>query len=158
MKFRGYVTTAMGFQTPVPRDLESLLPSLGEFRKNVVEIVRLGEEMDVKLLLLTHPILFENSDYWGRIKWTPYWWGKQKVSLSAATAWRMLNLFNESLIQICKDEGVACFDLASAMPHEQRYFHDGVHFSNAGAKLVAENLYEYSKEKELLASLNGRGD
>lgn len=35
---------------------------------------------------------------------------------------------------------VACYDLASAIPHDLVYFYDGGHLNDAGAALVADSV------------------
>jgi hypothetical protein len=55
-----------------------------------------------------------------------------------------MNRYNETLLSECRDQGLQCLDLASALPKDTVMFYDDVHFTEAGAaavgRLVAEHL------------------
>ena len=63
--------------------------------------------------------------------------------MSAATYWRLLDIFNKELLKVCQAEGVKVFDLASNMPHSDMYFYDSVHFNERGADMAAEKIAEF---------------
>lgn len=69
-----------------------------------------------------------------------YWLKDQTIKISAATYWRMLNIYNQELLKICEERRVPCYDLASHVPHSDQYFYDAVHFNEAGAALVAREV------------------
>lgn len=45
--------------------------------------------------------------------------------------------FNDSLISVCRQEGLDCFDLDRKIPKDTNAFFDDVHFNENGARLVA---------------------
>ncbi|KYG80160.1 hypothetical protein MB14_16595 [Roseivirga ehrenbergii] len=51
--------------------------------------------------------------------------------------------FNESLMRVCKEEGVLYLDLDSKMPKTTASFYDDCHFNENGAKQVADLLYKF---------------
>ena len=141
--------------TPLPENIETILPSLREFEANLGEIIRLAGREGVKLVILTQPLLFDDTSEWDRIEWSAYWLQGQKYAISAATLWKMQKIFNDRLLRICRDRRVACFDLAAAIPHEQTYFYDSVHFNEAGSVRVAERLSDFLVKNGILAEIEG---
>jgi lysophospholipase L1-like esterase len=146
----GYYPKPLLDPTPLPESLESILPSLGEFRSNVRLIIKRAREINVTPVFLTQPLLFDDTPYWEGIAWTAYWLGRQKYSISAATFYKMQTIFNKALLEICEAEEVPCFDLNSALPHDQKYFYDSAHFNEAGAARVAEEVSDFLEREGLI--------
>jgi lysophospholipase L1-like esterase len=133
----GYQAQPLLHPTPLPEPLESRLPSLEEYRSNILRIIELARLLGVRPVFLTQPLLFEDTPYWNGIRWFSRYHGRQPYAVSAGTYARMLSIFNKNLLQICEEQRVSCFDLGAAIPHEQKYFYDATHFNDAGAALVA---------------------
>ena len=129
----------------LPNDLKILLPCLNQYRENVKEIIRLAKSMKTRIILLTQPSLFDDTPYWRGIEGEFYWVKNVKGKLSAATHWKLLDIYNKELMEVCKDENVECIDLASLIPHSKLYFYDITHFNEKGAELVAEKIIEFLK-------------
>jgi hypothetical protein len=91
-------------------------------------------------VFLTQPLLYDDTPYWRTISGEIDWARNPDEPFSAATTWRMIDTANRDVIDICAEEGVLCYDLASAIPHSQDYFYDMGHFSEAGAALVADSV------------------
>ena len=70
--------------------------------------------------------------------------------VSAPTVWKMLDIFNREMVSVCAGENVPCLDLASRIPHDERYFYDAAHFTEAGAALVADTVAQYLEENRLM--------
>lgn len=132
-----------GETVKLPEDLRAAVPLLEEYRKNLSEIIRLGRRQNVRIILLTQPMLWEDNDYWRNIQGRFYWIKKTKGVLSAADHWRLLDLYNQELLDVCQEEEVECFDLASVIPRSSLYFYDSAHFTEKGAELVAEEVAEF---------------
>ncbi|MEI7990416.1 MAG: hypothetical protein WCI88_15385, partial [Chloroflexota bacterium] len=65
--------------------------------------------------------------------------------------WKLLEKYNAALKDIGKEKNVLVIDLADKMPKSSRYYYDFVHYTNEGARKVAEiieeDLYPYLSEK-----------
>lgn len=127
----------------LPANLKELLPNLDEFQQNVREIIHLGRSYNVQVIFMTQPLLYNDTDYWRGIEGNFYWVNQTKGRLSAATYWRLLNTYNQALLETCAQEKVECFDLAAAVPHDENYFYDNGHFNERGAALVADSLAKF---------------
>lgn len=64
--------------------------------------------------------------------------------LNGSLSWRILELYNDTLRAIGREQGVLVVDLARRLPKSSRYFYDFVHFTSEGAEavgsLVAQDL------------------
>jgi len=125
---------------PLPGDLTTLLPSLPEYRRNLNRLIDMAQAMNVRVLFLTQPMMFDDTPYWRGIQGEMYWLKDQTIKISAATYWRMLSIYNQTLLDVCRERNVPCYDLASHIPHSDQYFYDAVHFNEAGAALVASEV------------------
>lgn len=126
--------------TPLPDDLRAMLPSLTAFEENINTLIDMGQEMGVEVMFLTQPALYADTPYWAQFSGSSYWLSDQQVVVSAATWWRMLDIFNQALLRICEERNVTCFDLGAAIPHNITFFGDNVHFTDAGTALVAQRV------------------
>lgn len=60
---------------------------------------------------------------------------------------RGLDSYNEIMLDMCKERNAECLDLASALPKDKSVFYDDVHFTEVGARLVAEEIATYLLSK-----------
>ena len=123
-------------------DLRAWLPGLNEYHLNVRRLIEMTRALGARPVFLTQPMLFDDTPYWrgiaARFAWLPR--GEMRGELSAATVWRMEELYNRELLRVCAEERADCIDLASEVPHDARYFYDAAHFTEAGAELVAARV------------------
>ncbi|MCK5321883.1 MAG: SGNH/GDSL hydrolase family protein [Candidatus Aenigmarchaeota archaeon] len=129
---------------------EDELISLEEYEKNVRETIRLGREQNVTMLFVTHPILFYDSDEWRDIEGSRVSFNGSEYYISARTVGIMLDVFNDRLLEICEGEKVECFDLASYMPHDSRYYYGSAHFNELGASFVARSITGYIRANRMI--------
>jgi hypothetical protein len=99
----------------------------------------------VRLVFLTQPTLFADNTYWAGMSTGQYWIRQRKYQISAAAESRLLKRINQTLMQVCHEQDVECFDLASRVPHSFEYFYDPYHFTERGARLVALEIAAYLK-------------
>ncbi len=145
-----------GLEMDLPDDLHDLMHDRDFTLDKVRTLIRMSREIGVEPVFLTHPLLFDDTDYWRGIFGTYCWKTESPDSiLSAATYWRMLDTINDDVIRACREEGASCYDLASAVPHSPEYFYDGVHFSEAGASLVADSVAAFMVREGILDRLPG---
>jgi lysophospholipase L1-like esterase len=129
---------------PVPSDrLESMLPQLDEYRNNLHSLISLSRASNIRPVFLTQPLLFGDTDYYRGVLASYHWHDQNRHELSAADYWRLLDVYNRTLLEVCRAEQVVCFDLASTIPHERDYFHDALHFTDLGAAKVADELARF---------------
>jgi lysophospholipase L1-like esterase len=103
--------------------------SLADYRQNLVEIIGLGRERGIRVVLLTRP-------YTGRID-DEYWWKNFAYEYNLATA------------EVAAKEDVLLVDVYSYFKGKPDYFADESHFTAAGHRLAAEIIYETLQASEL---------
>lgn len=59
-------------------------------------------------------------------------------NMNGKCVWQVLEVYNNEVKKICAEKGIATIDLAWLLPKNSIYFYDQVHYTNAGAKKVAE--------------------
>ena len=135
--------------SPLPEDLREVLPQLPEFRRNVERIIAMGKQQGVHMLFLTQPLLYGDGPLWEE-KQGSSWLSDQRLKVSAATFWRLQQVYNAELKRVCDRQGVVCLDLAARVPHQPEYFYDLCHFTEAGCELVAAEVARTIREQPWL--------
>ncbi len=117
--------------------------------ENLEELIEYSNENKIELVFFTQPALWkekltkdENKRLWtgGRYEddsIEPYAYYSEKVLAEA------LDQYNSSLIELCAEHNIRCFDLASQVPKETTVFFDGYHMHESGQIRLANILYKY---------------
>jgi hypothetical protein len=137
-------------ESAMPSDLTQILPSLDVFERNVRSLIATARAHDISPVFLTQPILYGDGEKWTRLQGESFWMRDQRLSVSAATYRRMLDIFNRKLLDICRQTSVPCIDLAAMIPTDQEYFYDSMHFTERGAELVAQDIFRHMVENQLI--------
>jgi lysophospholipase L1-like esterase len=62
--------------------------------------------------------------------------------LNGGLMYAALDMYNDTLRQVCGQEQVKVIDLARQMPHNSAYYYDYLHYTEAGAAEVAQIIYQ----------------
>ncbi len=127
----------------LPENLHDLLEQPNYYKERIRAIILECKSLNITPIFMTQPLLYEDNIYWRSIQEGSIWLGEANRPISAATFSLMLDALNRDLIEVCEDEGVAVFDLASEIPHSREYFYDAMHMTEEGAKLVGEKTAEF---------------
>jgi lysophospholipase L1-like esterase len=127
-------------------ELPPLETALDEYGRNLREIVWLARARPTRLVLATQPVLWrtglterERALLWmggvgdfqrqaGAVYYEPE---------ALATG---MDAYNRRLLEVCRETGVECVDLAAAVPRTPEYFWDDCHFTDRGQALVGKVL------------------
>jgi lysophospholipase L1-like esterase len=113
------------------------LKFLPGYRQRLQVLIRLCREANIALVLVTQPALYgpgidvETGIDLGRIAVSP------DENVNGALAWEILELYNDVMREVGKQEGVFVIDLARELPKSSRIFYDFLHFTPHGAERVA---------------------
>jgi hypothetical protein len=109
---------------------------LGPYKKRLERLITICQEHHIAPVLLTQPVLY------GDIvdKTTGVALGHKFVAkdMDGATAWDILELYNDVTREVGREQGALVIDLAREMPKDSRYYFDLAHYTNAGAAKVAD--------------------
>jgi hypothetical protein len=116
------------------------------YGRNVREMIRLARTHRVRLVFATSPTLLKpglSAEEAGRL-WAGRFGPPAAAALNAYWSPRVhaavLAAHDRALIEICREEGVECVDLASMIPRTLDNFWDQAHFTDAGCRRVADAL------------------
>lgn len=127
--------------------------ALEEYRRNLHAIVDLSERYATRLIFMTQPALWkanltdaEKDLLWmggtGKFQTEP-----GQAYYSVALLAEIMDKFNDALLHVCQSRTVECIDLASSIPRNATMFYDDLHFTEAGSRMVAEEIVNYLRPK-----------
>jgi lysophospholipase L1-like esterase len=112
---------------------------LKAYETRLIELIKICLANNIEPVFVTQPMLYGSviDDVTGidlaRIKVTN--------KINGETAWEVLELYNDTTRAVGQREGVLVIDAARELPKSSRYFADMIHFSNAGARALAQIVY-----------------
>ncbi|HVN81607.1 MAG TPA: GDSL-type esterase/lipase family protein, partial [Terriglobia bacterium] len=139
-------------------ELPDLASALDEYSSNISRIIDLGRRHRVQIVFMTQPYLWrsnlaadENALLWfggvgdfQQFEHQPYYTVRALI--------RGMDMYNDRLKQVCRQQEVPCFDLASLIPSNTTAFYDDVHFNEGGARQVAHHVANYLVSHGLLVA------
>jgi lysophospholipase L1-like esterase len=130
----------------VRHELPDLAPALHEYARNLNVIVDETQSRGMRLVFLTQPVIWravltpeEESLLWlGGAG--DFLGGQTAEYYSVAALAEAMDRYNTALLNICEHREVECLDLAALLPKDRSVFYDDAHFTEKGARLVAERI------------------
>jgi lysophospholipase L1-like esterase len=125
-------------------DLPDLSAALASYRKGLRRIARQAARHGARVLFVSQPSLWreelpeeELASLWtggpplGRQHDHAVFWGTAALE-------RALDLYNEAMRRACGEERVECIDAAASLPKTGEIFWDDLHFTEEGARRMAD--------------------
>ena len=109
---------------------------LGPYKQRVERLLTICRRHNMLPVLVTQPVLY--GDCVDPTTGVNFAHKFVATHMDGATAWKVLELYNDVVRQVGRDQGVLVIDLARRMPKDSRYYFDLMHYTNAGAKKVAD--------------------
>ena len=124
--------------------LPDLTASLREYADRILELANLCKATGQRCAFLTQPSIWrdglsaqEEARLW--LGWVGARENRIGYGRPADLAKAML-AYNNTLLSTCSRYGLECYDLASSVPRTEDYFSDDFHFTEKGARQVAQYL------------------
>ena len=121
--------------------------AIDEYGKRIRQLAQECQKSGKRCVFMTQPTLWHAA--LSREEDASLWLGglgrKQnyKGYLAPADLEMAMDGFNRRLLESARTEGVETFDLSAQVPKTLSVFYDDAHFTNEGARVVAEKVYEY---------------
>jgi hypothetical protein len=123
--------------------LPDLSAALDDYSLNINKIIDIANKKKKRVVFLTQPAMWKDS--LSKEIENLFWFGgignyqteTGKDYYSTAVLQKGMNIYNETLIKVCKKRNVECLDLASSLPKDTTIFYDDCHFNENGANAVA---------------------
>lgn len=127
--------------------LPDLEVGLREYRERVQQLARQCQKLRVRCMFVTQPTLWRADlpPEEQKLLWYGYLgrFDKPDGYLSVADLARGMAAYNRALLEVCEQNGLECYDLASVVPQDTTSFYDDAHFNEQGARFVAAELAHY---------------
>ena len=132
--------------------LPDLRIGLREYRGRVLALAEQCRVLAVRCLFLTQPSIWrrdlssqEQALVWGGPVGR---WGNHKGYASIEDLASALSTYNRTLLDVCHENRLECYDLASVIPQDVSAFYDDSHYNENGARIVAKHLADYFLARE----------
>lgn len=137
--------------TTIVDDLPDLTSGLEEYKKNLNAIIDMAQSRSVRIVFMTQPSVWKKN--MTKLEKDLLWYGwidslKSKRYYSETALMRGMRAYNDALLQVCRDRGVECIDLANILPKESAMFYDDVHFTDKASLITADLLSNYFSKKK----------
>jgi lysophospholipase L1-like esterase len=109
---------------------------LGPYKSRLEKLIVICQENNIIPVFLTQPVLYGNIvDPATGVDLSDKFVAKD---MNGATAWEVLELYNDITRKVGQEQGVLVIDLARQMPKDSRHYYDLMHYTNAGADKLAD--------------------
>lgn len=113
------------------------------YKNRILEIIEICKKSNVKPIFITQPLLFgKGIDPSTGVDLQHY----QVYLFDGGQYYNKLELYNNTLRNICLTKGVNIIDLANLLPKDSRYYVDDMHFSDEGCEKVSEIVIQNFKK------------
>ncbi|WP_431214537.1 SGNH/GDSL hydrolase family protein [Puia sp. P3] len=125
--------------TVVRRRMALQGPYLDAYRGRLLQLVDTCLAWHISPVLMTQPNLFgAGKDPVTHADLELYPTDPGDHDMNGKLIWAMLEQYNDVVREVCREKGILLIDLARMMPKNSLYYYDMSHFTNEGARLVAE--------------------
>ncbi len=134
-------------------ELPDITAGLKEYRRNIRELIRICRECGVRPVFMTQPAIWTEDfpEALERYLWVggigDYMEVPGSTYYTVDVLMQAMELYNASVLDICAQEGVDCFDVAAVLPRNTASFYDDIHFNAGGGKRVSELFGAYMLER-----------
>ncbi len=132
--------------------------ALTVYKRNINKIIDLAQSKNVRIIFLTQPTMWrpdlnekEKGFLWLGSK--GYVFDPNVTEYYSVRALSfMMKKYNDTLLNVCRERGVECIDIASMLPQDTTIFYDDCHFNEDGSKKVTSIIGRYLSETGLFNS------
>lgn len=142
---------------PLLDTLPDLSPFLEVYRSNLNKMVDLAAARKLKLVLVTQPLMYragqspeDEAIYstFGKVK--GYTDSPDSDFYSSAALDTMMGMYNKVTLEVCALKNISCIDAASRVEPTRDNYYDGMHFTDAGNRALAQVVFEGLKSFRLV--------
>ena len=126
-------------KSKIIQELPDLTAGLNHYEKNILNIIKQANDKNVQLIFVTQATMWR-PDLEPKYEELMLTSGFQnnEAFYSTPALHKGMEVFNERLKMVCKQQNIPCIDLQ--LPKTTESFYDDFHFNESGAKLTADQL------------------
>ncbi|EDP97365.1 SGNH/GDSL hydrolase family protein [Kordia algicida OT-1] len=133
-------------QSKIIEELPDLQAGLAHYEANIKNIIQQAKAKNINLVFITQATMWKpNLEPKYEDLMLTSGFQNNEAFYSTEALYAGMEIFNERLINICKQENIPCIDLK--LPKTTESFYDDFHFNESGAELTAEQV---SKELKVI--------
>jgi hypothetical protein len=124
---------------------EELQHALAIYRENINSIITTCQRNKQHLVIMTQPQIYRPDlpEELERRTWSAC----DSGAYTAAVLAQMMDAFNQVVIDVCRQRGIDCLDLAAQLPKDATVFNDQEHFTAAGCEKVSDIVCDFFTDK-----------
>jgi lysophospholipase L1-like esterase len=152
-------------RSTIGASLDSIPPlerPLLEYRRNLNAMVDLPAAAGARVVFVTQPSAWrrqmtdaENGRLW--FGWVGADWSSARAYYTTGALRGVMAAYNQTLLDVCRERGLACVDAAHLLPNDTTIFIDDVHFTERGSRLLAEALVAALRDRPPFGQVRARG-
>jgi hypothetical protein len=123
----------------VPR--EELERALVIYRENLNQIINTCRRHNQQLVMMNSPTM-HRKDLPAELA-SLTWFSVENEAYTSEVLAELIAAYNRTMIEVCKQRGVDCIDLASLLPRDTTAFYDDCHLNIGGCDKVATLVTDY---------------
>jgi lysophospholipase L1-like esterase len=109
------------------------------YRQRLAKLIQVCREHGIEPVFITQPVLYGRGiDPATGVNLGTVRLGK---NLNGRLMFEIVELYNDTVRQVTQKNGVLLIDLAQKMPRNSDYYYDYLHYTDGGARQVAEIIY-----------------
>ncbi len=118
-------------------------PLLKAYSSRLKEMIRLCKSNGIEPIFITQPCLVgETVDSLTGVDLASF---PMSDKINGKLFWKYMQLYNAETMNLSKEEGLLCIDLATKLPKSSAYYYDLIHYNNKGNARVGEILSDKLK-------------
>lgn len=126
-------------------------PSIDAYKRNLTYLISLTKNKNIPLILGNQANLYKNNNSFSEVKAMYYRrCMKDGKDYDIESLKYGLDLFNAATKDIAAKNNIMFIDFDKQIPKNLNYFIDNVHYTEAGNELIAQTLYKYIIENNII--------
>lgn len=138
--------------SPPEPSLERIETAVAAYRATLSRIIRLCRDRGQRLVMMTQPTMWRRNL---PKELDDLLWQHTPRAFPTEFLARHIERYNRAMVQVCKQEGIDCIDLASMLPKDTSVFYDDCHFNVSGCERVAKILCDFVAANVASAGTDG---
>ncbi|MBN1871982.1 MAG: SGNH/GDSL hydrolase family protein [Candidatus Omnitrophica bacterium] len=126
----------------IPRGMDK---ALDIYKDDLKEMISICRDRGQNILMITQPTLY-GKDLPSELDGLIWEHVGRSGAYTTSVLESIMNRYNDSMIEVCIDEGVPYIDMASLLPKNTTVFYDDCHFNVSGCERVAKILSDYFRD------------
>ncbi len=132
------------------RQLKDQKKFLSGYVERITEFTNLCKKNNIGLIFVSQAILFSDE----QDPFTDVNLGEIKTGTTNGRGKSlMMKMYNEATFNLADTMHVGFINLSARLPKDTRFFYDGYHFTNDGAEMVADIIYDEIKTQGLMPAV-----